>query len=71
MGAELRGTGPRVWRGIAAGSRKDAGYLWIGARGSQKIVLCESAIDAISCFCLYLTTHGSIYLSVIGPCSTA
>jgi hypothetical protein len=50
VGAELRGTGPRVWRGMAPGSRKDRGYFWIGAQGSQEIVLCESAIDAISCF---------------------
>jgi len=50
IGAELRGTGPRVWRGMAPGTRKDLGYFWIGAQGSQEIVLCESAIDAISCF---------------------
>jgi hypothetical protein len=50
IGAELRGTGKRVWRGLAAGTQKDAGYFWIGIQGSKKIVLCESAIDAISCF---------------------
>jgi hypothetical protein len=50
VGAELRGTGKRVWRGMAPGTRKDRGYFWIGAPGTQKIVLCESAIDAISCF---------------------
>jgi hypothetical protein len=50
VGAELRGTGARVWRGMAPGTRKDMGYFWIGASGSQEIVLCESAIDAISCF---------------------
>ena len=49
VGAELRGSGPRVWRGMAAGSRKDSGYFWIGAPASRSIVLCESAIDAISC----------------------
>ena len=53
IGAELRGTGPRVWRGMAPGSRKDLGYFWIGARGSRSIVLCESAIDAISCWQLH------------------
>jgi hypothetical protein len=53
VGAELRGTGPCVWRGLAPGTRKDLGYFWIGACGSRKIVLCESAIDAISCFQLY------------------
>ncbi len=50
VGAELRGTGPRVWRGMAPGTRKDLGYFWIGTQGSHEIVLCESAIDAISCF---------------------
>jgi hypothetical protein len=53
VGAELRGTGPRVWRGLAPGTRKDSGYFWIGAQGSREIVLCESAIDAMSCFQLY------------------
>jgi hypothetical protein len=50
VGAELRGTGKRVWRGLAPGTCKDEGYFWIGERGTEKIVLCESAIDAISCF---------------------
>ncbi|MCK5804147.1 MAG: DUF3991 and TOPRIM domain-containing protein [Lentisphaeria bacterium] len=55
IGAELRGTGARVWRGLAPGTSKDDGYFWIGVPGSQKIVLCESAIDAISCFQLHST----------------
>jgi hypothetical protein len=50
MGAELRGTGYPVWRGLAPGSCKNAGYFWLGHREAQHIVLCESAIDAISCF---------------------
>jgi hypothetical protein len=63
IGAELRGTGKRVWRGLAPGTRKDAGYFWIGVPSSQKIVLCESAIDAISCFqlhsaCICISTAG-------------
>lgn len=49
IGAELRGTGPRVWRGMAPGTRKDSGYFWTGDRCAHKIILCESAIDAISC----------------------
>jgi hypothetical protein len=53
VGAELRGTGPRAWRGMAPGTCKDLGYFWIGAPGSREIVLCESAIDAMSCFQLY------------------
>lgn len=35
---------------LAPGTRKDLGYFWIGAQGSQEIVLCESAIDSMSCF---------------------
>jgi hypothetical protein len=63
VGAELRGTGSRVWRGMASGTRKDLGYFWIGAQGSRKIVLCESAIDAISCVqlqpeCICISTSG-------------
>ncbi|MDD5719952.1 MAG: DUF3991 domain-containing protein [Candidatus Krumholzibacteria bacterium] len=50
VGAELRGTGPRTWRGLAPGTRKDLGYFWIGVQGFREVVLCESAIDAISCF---------------------
>jgi hypothetical protein len=50
VGAELRGTGPRVWRGMAPGTRKDRGYFWVGLAGSRQIILCESAIDALSCF---------------------
>jgi len=63
VGAELRGTGDRVWRGMAPGSRKDLGYFWIGAKGARKIVLCESAIDSISCLqihpdCICISTSG-------------
>jgi len=63
VGAELRGTGPRVWRGMAPGTRKDLGYFWIGTPGSQNIILCESAIDAISYFqmhppCICISTAG-------------
>lgn len=50
IGAELRGTASRVWHGLAPGTRRDAGYFWIGRGDSRRIVLCESAIDAISCF---------------------
>jgi len=50
VGAELRGTGAHVWRGMARGTRKDLGYFWIGAPDSKQIILCESAIDAMSSF---------------------
>jgi hypothetical protein len=63
VGAELRGTRPRVWRGMAPGTRKDLGYFWIGTPGSQNIILCESAIDAISYWqmhppCICISTAG-------------
>ena len=53
VGAELRGTGTRGWRGMAPGTRRDAGYFWVGAKEPKRVVLCESAIDAISCYMLY------------------
>jgi len=64
IGAELRGTGKLPWRGMAPGSRKDRGYFWVGAKGSCRIILCESAIDAISCFqllgdCICISTSGA------------
>ena len=64
VGAELRGTGKRPWRGMAPGSRKDRGYFWVGAKGSGNIVLCESAIDAISCFQLHSTQLHSEYICI-------
>ena len=36
IGAELRGTGIRAWRGLAPGTRKDDGYFWMGARGLER-----------------------------------
>jgi hypothetical protein len=60
VGAELRGTGPVPWRGMAPGSRKDLGCFVIPADGLlpsptplEASVLCESAIDAISCHALH------------------
>ncbi len=50
IGAELRGTGDHAWRGLAPGTSRNAGYFWVGNRGAKQVVLCESAIDAISCF---------------------
>ena len=54
VGAELRGTDPQhPWRGMAPGSKKDRGFFSVPSTPSQAIVLCESAIDAISCFALH------------------
>jgi len=49
VGAELRGTGQRPWRGMAPGSRKNDGYFSVNLEAPHRIILCESAIDAISC----------------------
>jgi len=54
VGAELRGTTAIAWRGMAPGSCKDQGFFAIPtAPGLTQIVLCESAIDAISCHALH------------------
>lgn len=67
VGAELRGTRLRegfggqasaaAWRGMAPGSRKDHGCFAAPATSATAppaaIVLCESAIDALSCHALH------------------
>ena len=53
VGAELRGTGPVCWRGMAPGSRKDRGFFSVPSSPRSEVILCESAIDAASCFVLY------------------
>ena len=52
VGAELRGTTAASWHGLAPGSQKDLGCFAIPAEPRPTVVLCESAIDAISCFAL-------------------
>ncbi len=52
VGAELRGTSPCAWKGMAPGSRKDHGFFAVPA-AAERMVLCESAIDAISCHALH------------------
>jgi uncharacterized protein DUF3991/Toprim domain-containing protein len=65
VGAELRGTIPAsAWRGMAPGSRKDRGFFSVHSLPAQAIVLCESAIDALSCHALHpayrcLSTSGA------------
>jgi hypothetical protein len=53
VGAELRGTTAAFpWRAMAPGSRKDHGFFSLPSTPCQATVLCESAIDAISCHAL-------------------
>lgn len=58
VGAELRGTTACAWRGMALGSRKDLGFFTIPATPGENSVLCESAIDAISCHALHPRYRG-------------
>jgi hypothetical protein len=53
VGAELRGTTLRPWRGLAPGSRKDSGFFAVPADPRPALILVESAIDAISCLALH------------------
>jgi len=66
VGAELRGTTPQSWRGMAPGSRKDRGFFSVSATSPQTIVLCESAIDALSCHVL-CPTHRCVSTSGARP----
>jgi len=64
VGAELRGTTHVRWQGMAPGSRKDLGCFYVKNSNTKKIVLCESAIDAISYlalhpYCLTISTSGA------------
>ena len=53
VGAELRATGQRPWRGMAPGSLKDLGFFDVRPAEAEGIILCESAIDALSCFAIH------------------
>ena len=58
-GAELHGTDPtRPWRGLAPASRKKEAYFSVRLppQRPRAILLCESAIDAISCLSLHPQT---------------
>jgi hypothetical protein len=57
VGAEIRGTAYNIpWRGMAPGSRKDLGYFSVPVLEPATIILCESAIDAVSCLALNYRT---------------
>ena len=64
VGAELRGTGQVCWHGLAPGSRRDLGYFRVQSALPTSMVLCESAIDALSCYflhssCCAISTSGA------------
>jgi len=52
-GAELRGTSQIRWLGMAKGSRKDLGCFYVKNPHPFKMILCESAIDALSFFTMH------------------
>jgi hypothetical protein len=60
VGAELRGPTAQPWHGLAPGSQKDRGCFAVPAQplptlgtADRPVILCESAIDAISCLALH------------------
>jgi hypothetical protein len=53
VGAELRGTLAGAWKGMAPGSRKDHGFFAVPTASLEGVLLCESAIDAISAHALH------------------
>jgi hypothetical protein len=55
-GAEIRGTTSTPWRGMAPGSRKNLGYFSVPILEPAEIILCESAIDTLSCQALHPRT---------------
>ncbi|HLP49170.1 MAG TPA: DUF3991 and TOPRIM domain-containing protein [Candidatus Deferrimicrobium sp.] len=64
VGAELRGTTHFHWHSMARGSRKDLGAFYVKSPNPKNVVICESAIDAISCFiltpnCIAISTSGA------------
>jgi len=65
VGAELRGTTHVQWRGMARGSHKAAGCFAVGPGDPDEIVLCEAAIDAISCSALHPAARA---ISTAGAC---
>lgn len=66
VGAELRGTLHVPFKAMAPGSRKDKGFFYAGDTKAKKIVLCESAIDALSFLTLY---QGYLAISTSGATS--
>ncbi len=64
VGAEIRGTTDRIWHALVPGSKKDRGFFYVKNKTSQKVVLCESAIDALSYYtlvqdCIAISTAGA------------
>jgi Toprim-like/Protein of unknown function (DUF3991) len=71
-GASLRGTGEQPFHGLAPGSTREQGWFWIrqGKGEIERVVLVESAIDALSLAALEREKEqkpgGTVYLSTDG-----
>ena len=64
VGAEIRGTTNKIWHALAPGSKKNLGFFYIKSDTSKLVVLCESAIDALSYYslnpdCIAISTAGA------------
>jgi len=64
VGAEIRGTRNKIWHALAPGSKKDSGFFYIKSDTSKQVVICESAIDALSYYslnpdCIAISTAGA------------
>ena len=53
VGSELRGTGPVNYKGLSKGSKRTHGFFYAGPENAKYCILCESAIDTISCQILF------------------
>lgn len=47
-GAELRGTGPKPFKGMATGSRRGVGFFTLAHATPERLVVVESALDALA-----------------------
>jgi len=66
VGAELRGTGSKPWKGISPGSHRHKGFFYCGPTSAKACVLCESAIDSLS----LLAMHSELLcISTSGVCA--
>jgi len=64
VGAEIRGTTNKIWHALAPGSKKALGFFYIKSDTSKQVVICESAIDALSYYslnpdCIAISTAGA------------
>lgn len=64
-GAEIRGTGKAVYKGMAAGSHRGIGFFTLDHPNPSSLVVVESAIDALSYRALY-PSEPAVIISTAG-----